>query len=169
MGWDHVPSQNAMSIYMSTLDLSIGTRPNFTNTASFSARTYEAYSLFMLASGVNQGFPPWQNVTSHALMQSYTLHKSTLLIGARTKTRYVACAVVSLDSLFILWCFVVILWGKGWLPDWSDPVLLISTAIWTEPIEEFKDSTGGNLQEKIWDASLTKSWHDGKLVFGLKS
>ncbi|CAL1712848.1 unnamed protein product [Somion occarium] len=151
MGWSEEPVQNAMSLYISDLGLSVGSRPHFTNRNTAVGHTFEAYSIIMMADGVSEGFPPWQNNSeSTGRLQSYSIQRTVLYLGARTATRYIACGVLALDTLFLLWCLWIILSGGGWYPDWSSPAALACTAICSNPIAGYEGSTKGDIDSVAW-------------------
>ncbi|KAK7681549.1 hypothetical protein QCA50_015281 [Cerrena zonata] len=168
MGWSAVPANDALSRYLSTLDLTVGTKPHFTNRNVLIANTYEAYTLFLLAGNIDVGFPPWRNDTSNTLQQTYQLHKTQLLTGARTVSRYIALVVVGLDILFVLWSTGMVVFGGGWLPDWSDPAVLICTALASKRNNIWDDSSRGEIQENAWKRLITYRTESDKTVGGAR-
>lgn len=167
MGWSAEPVSDALSRYLSTLDLSIGTKTHFTNRDVLITNTYEAYSLFLLAGNIDAGFPPWQNDPADTFQQKYELHKVQLITGARTISRYVALVVIALDILFVLWSTGVIVFGGGWLPDWSDPAVLMCTALASPRCPEFDDSSKGIIHEEAWKRLIRCNAKDSNAPFGL--
>ena len=169
MNWGAEPRSDALTRYISTVELRVGTRPHFTNRDVSIVDTYEAYSLFLLAGDIGLGFPPWQEDATDTFLQEFDILKTQYLVGVRSVSHYVALVVVGLDILFVLWSIGAILLGGGWLPDWSDPAVLMCTALTSERSADYDDSAKGTIHEDAWKRSIVYNSKDGFQVHSTAS
>ena len=161
MNWGTEPTSDALTRYISTLELNVGTRPFFTNRDVSITNTYEAYSIFLLAGNIDIGFPPWQDDPTDTFLQEYDILKTQLVTGARTVSHYIALVVVGVDILFVLWSTGVVVFGGSWLPDWSDPAILMCTALASERSADYDDSSKGSIHEDAWKLPIKYNLEDG--------
>ena len=127
----------------------------------------EAYILVMLGNGISAGFAkervPLEGNSGGTVTRTYTIEKREFYIGERSLIRYFWMFIIAFDSVFILCCLGVIMrWG--WLPDWTDPSVVLSVALSSQPpsIPAIRMTSRGQLrlEPDTWRTTFTVRTED---------
>ncbi|KAJ3480514.1 hypothetical protein NLI96_g8297 [Meripilus lineatus] len=140
LGWDNRPVQSP--IVQTLQQAPLGT--DIDNGEDPSNKLFLEYLiLVMVANGISSIFATLLIEDSQATASTtggsspnatiqFDLIKTQYFIGANTTFQAFFLFIIFLDSVFVLLCFLTILWD-GWYPDLSNPVSLVQVALCSSP------------------------------------
>ncbi|KAJ3489303.1 hypothetical protein NLI96_g2219 [Meripilus lineatus] len=162
VGWNDIPSQSALASFFSNKVVATG------HSGNISAQdALETYTLVMLGNGISAGFAqehaPLEGSAGDFSTRIYTIEKREFYIGERSLIRYFWMFIITFDSVFVLCCLGVIMrWG--WLPDWTDPSVVLSVALSSQPpsVPAIRMTSRGQLrlEPDTWQTTFTVRTED---------